>query len=139
MYKEIYLVDDEELINTINAIQFRKLGLEDKIRSFTNPELALDGLRFREDHSERLIVFLDINMPEMTGFEFLEFMQLERLPSQIDVVIVTSSDREDDLETAKKYTEYVRGFVKKPLRKEDIQNYLEMDTALFPNDGATTV
>ena len=41
MYKEIYLVDDEELINTIHAIQFRNLGLEDNIRSFTNPELAL--------------------------------------------------------------------------------------------------
>mgnify|MGYP003624628673 CR=1 FL=1 len=133
MYKEIYLVDDEQLINTIHAIQFRNLGLEDNIRSFTNPELALDNLRFREDPSEKVIVFLDINMPEMTGFEFLEFMRLEQLPSIIDVVIVTSSDNVDDVITAKKFKEYVLGFVEKPLKKEDIQKYLTMDTASHYN------
>ncbi|WP_421801267.1 response regulator [Flagellimonas sp.] len=133
MYKEIYLVDDEELINTIHAIQFRNLGLEDNIRSFTNPELALDNLRFREDPSEKVIVFLDINMPEMTGFEFLEFMRLEQLPSFIDVVIVTSSDKMDDVIMAKKFKEYVLGFVEKPLKKEDIQKYLKMDTASHYN------
>ncbi|RPG30146.1 MAG: response regulator [Muricauda sp. TMED12] len=133
MYKEVYLVDDEELINTIHAIQFRNLGLEDNIRSFTKPELALDNLRFREDPSEKVIVFLDINMPEMTGFEFLEFMRLEQLPSIIDVVIVTSSDNVDDVITAKKFKEYVLGFVEKPLKKEDIQKYLTMDTASHYN------
>lgn len=124
MYKEIYLVDDEELINTINAIQFRKMGLEDKIRSFTNPELALDNLRFREDPLDKVIVFLDINMPEMSGFEFLEFMSLEKLPPNIDVVIVTSSIMEEDQKLAKTFKKYVRGYVNKPLKTEDIQKFL---------------
>lgn len=124
------MVDDEELINTINALQFRKLGLEDKVKSFTNPEWALDNLRFREESPEKIIVFLDINMPEMSGFEFLEFMYLEKFPQTIDVVIVTSSISEDDLKMSKKFKKYVRGFVNKPLKMEDIQKYLKIDIPL---------
>lgn len=127
MYKEIYLVDDEELINTINAMQFRKLGLEDNVRSFTNPELALDHLRFREDPSERIIVFLDINMPEMNGFEFLEFMYLEKLSQNIDVIIVTSSITEEDIQRAKKFRKYVRGYINKPLQTKDIQKFIKVE------------
>ena len=136
MYKEIFLVDDEELINTINAIQFRKLGLEDYVRSFTNPELALDYLRFRANPKERVIVFLDINMPEMSGFEFLEFMYLENFPPNIDVVIVTSSINEVDRKMAENFKKYVRGFINKPLKMEDIKQLFKND---LPNPETITV
>lgn len=127
MYSEIYLVDDEELTNMIHTMQFRKLGLEDRLRSFTNPELALDHLRFRDDKEKRVIVFLDINMPEMTGFEFVEFMFLERFPTSIDVVIVSSSISEEDYELSKKHTKYVRGYINKPLSIEHIKQFISND------------
>ena len=130
MYKEIYLVDDEELINTIHALMFRKLGFEDKLRSFTNPELALDCIRFRENPEERILLFLDINMPEMTGFEFLEFMYLEKIPPTIDIVIVSSSIDEKDNKKAATYTKYVRGYVNKPLASSDIAKFLGIEQAI---------
>lgn len=124
MYKQIYLVDDEELVNTLNTIHFRKLGLEDKIKSFTNPELALDDLRFRQDQFQRTLIILDINMPEMTGFEFLEFMELEEFPTNNEVLIVTSSQAEQDKDQAATYAQYVKGFISKPLRLQDIEDFL---------------
>ncbi|MDG1571941.1 response regulator [Robiginitalea sp. M366] len=126
MYSKIYLVDDQDLINTLNTMQFRKLGLEDKVRSYTNPELALDDIRFAKNPQERILVFLDINMPEMTGFEFLEFMMLEEFPTTVEVVIVTSSINPRDREQAKEYSKYVKGFISSPLKLEDIEHFLQM-------------
>lgn len=125
MYSKIYLVDDHDLINTLNTMQFRKLGLEDKVRTFTNPELALDEIRITKNRNERIIVFLDINMPEMTGFEFLEFMELENFPTSVEVVIVTSSMNPDDREQAKQYPQYVKGFISAPLQVEHIEGFLQ--------------
>lgn len=120
MYSEIYLVDDLEMTNVMHQVLFRQLGMEDKIKSYTNPEEALDALRLDRDNTEPKLVLLDICMPEMNGFEFLEFMTLEEFPLNIDVIIVTSSTEQADRILAEQYPQFVNGFVQKPLQIENL-------------------
>ena len=126
MYKEIYLVDDEELINTVHALMFRKLGLEDKLRSFTNPELALDCLRFRENPEERILLFLDINMPYMDGWEFLaEFALLKpNLSKKIIIYMVSSSVSDLDINRAKEISD-VTDYIIKPITVDSFNALIE--------------
>lgn len=121
MYSEIYLVDDVEMVNVLHQVLIRQLGLEDRVRSYTNPEEALDNLRFKVGKLEPILVLLDISMPEMTGFEFLEFMDLEDFPSNIDVIIVTSSNSDQDKILAEQYPQFVRDYVSKPLKIDTLK------------------
>ncbi len=121
MYSEVYLVDDLEMVNVLHQVLIRQLGLENKVRSFTNPEDALDDLRFKVGKLEPILVLLDISMPEMSGFEFLEFMALEDFPTTIDVIIVTSSSSDEDKTLAEQYPQFVRDFVSKPLKIENLK------------------
>ncbi|WP_299529153.1 response regulator [Ulvibacterium sp.] len=120
MYTEIYLVDDLEMTNVMHQVLFRQLGMEDRINAYTNPEEALDSLRMDKDNAAQKLVLLDICMPEMTGFEFLEFMVLEEFPESIDVIIVTSSTEPADKILAEQYPQFVKGFVQKPLQIENL-------------------
>jgi len=124
MYSKIYLVDDREITNLMHRVLIRQLGMEDKVKSFTNPEEALDDLRSEATKMEPILVLLDINMPEMTGFEFLEFMELEAFSSNIDVIVVTSSISDEDRILAGQYPNFVRDFVTKPLKVENIKEIM---------------
>ncbi len=121
MYRAVYLIDDFEVVNVLHRVLLGKLGLEDRTRAFTDPEKAFDELRSIVDDPGPILILLDINMPEMSGFEFLERMISESFPLCMDVVLVTSSISDNDKALAEQYPQFVRDFVTKPLKLETLE------------------
>jgi len=106
----IYLVDDQPITNFITRKLLEVEGITSKIKEFTNPLIALEELEIDQDP----FIFLDLNMPEMTGWEFLDNLKSSnRFPK---IVILTSSTSELDVLKAKDYP-CVIDYIIKPFSK----------------------
>lgn len=124
-YDTVFIVDDDPIINFVHQKIIGKIGIANEIRSFTDPREALADMYVEHALSwKRVLVLLDINMPEMSGFEFLEFMELGNFPLNIDVIVVTSSICEKDRLLADQHPRFLRNFVAKPLKVENLMKII---------------
>ena len=111
----VVLVDDDPLVNMIHKKLLIKHQSKTLIQAFDNPEQALNYITVHQPD----LVLLDINMPEINGWNFLD--ELKNLPFKTKVIIVSSSI--DPMERAKSFTyDTVIGFVNKPLTHRIIEN-----------------
>ena len=125
MKKQSYIVvDDDTTNNMICEFTIKRFDREAEIKVFAIPENALAAIK--EDYgpgSEKVstILFLDLNMVTMTGWEFLDiFMQFdERVKDQFTIYILSSSI-EDFTEESKMYP-CVHGFLSKPIKMTNLE------------------
>jgi CheY-like chemotaxis protein len=126
-FQKILLIDDDSVSNFLNEMALQEMNLSDQIHVSENGEEALNFLYEhcckQGEGTENCpdLIFLDINMPVMDGFQFLE--EFEKLPyarkKPVKIVMLTSSNATKDLERAKSMN--VEGYIVKPLCKEKIE------------------
>ena len=127
------LVDDDATTNYLNRKLLEKLDVTDQVLVALNGEEALQVLRAQCTEASRTcpaLVFLDINMPQMNGFEFLRAYEQLPLPQRGAVVIVmlTTSLHPQDLERLQQFP--VAGFLSKPLNKDKVNDVLQANFRL---------
>lgn len=122
--KKIFLVDDDETCNFLHNILLNQMKVFEKIDISKNGKEALRKVKSFNDFDWPEIILLDINMPVMDGFEFLEEFTKINSSSRgnTKVIILTSSDSKRDLEKARNYK--IDGYINKPLTREKLENYL---------------
>ena len=126
--KGIMLIDDDAVTNMINT-KIIKMNSSFDVHEYANAELALEQLKqWCQSYPEKLpfIIFLDINMPIMDGWEFLEkFQELPNIAHEKSkIFVLTSSIDVEDIEKAKAYR-VVGDFVSKPLTSEKLKTLIE--------------
>ncbi|MFT5679833.1 MAG: CheY-like chemotaxis protein [Myxococcota bacterium] len=132
--RSVLLIDDNPDDNTIHTIWLQRSGAVASREDVIVKENGLEGLVFLQKwkkNSEKLgqrfpppLILLDINMPVMGGFEFLEKLtELDLDLGSIVLVMLTSSDATWDRQRAAKFP-IVRGYVEKPLNRTKIKALL---------------
>ncbi|HEA29656.1 MAG TPA: response regulator [Leeuwenhoekiella sp.] len=119
---DIFLVDDQKITNFINKKLVSVTGIGKKVYDFVNP---LNALKELEEKKPQLIL-LDLNMPEIDGWEFLE--QMENYNTDAKVIIVTSSTSRLDVQKAKNYKRVIH-YLTKPLSTGSIEELIQVYSA----------
>ena len=123
----IMLVDDDFGTNLFHKIIIEEGDYTNKIVVVTNGEEALDYLKKPKDEENPTpnIIFLDINMPRMNGWEFLvEYEKLNPVQqADTTIVILSTSSNPEDIRKAKN-NPLVQGYKSKPLTDEILQEII---------------
>jgi CheY-like chemotaxis protein len=129
MDKRFILVDDVKMNNLMSRLILSTTFPEAEIVEFTDAQEGLDyisGVYTDNTAARNTVLLLDLYMPAMDGWEFLE--AFEHLPTtvknQIKILILTSSISDNDKKKAEKY-DCVSGYLIKPFTSDQIIDIFE--------------
>lgn len=125
LLKTVAVVDDDPIY--INALKnlFNSWQIANPLLFFANGKEALDFIRLKEASELPDIVLLDLNMPVMNGWAFIENFtpMAPQLQKNISIYLVSSSIWEEDIKRAKK-TGLIKEFITKPILKDKFREIL---------------
>jgi CheY-like chemotaxis protein len=125
-FKDVFVIDDDKVFHFIIKKLFSKNNID------INPSFYLNGLEAIEEIKEKIsngvtmpdLILLDINMPIMDGWQFLdEFRKTTKTNESGKTIIylVSSSDSISDINKAKEYQDQVKDYFFKPMTLDDLR------------------
>lgn len=132
-----YIIDDDEITIYLAERVINKVELSKGLEKFTNGMNAINRLRFAVDVNENIpdLILFDLNMPQTSGWEFIEEFSKLPISRQIPTFIFTSSITPREIEKSKEYPA-INGIILKPLCLQKINKMLRiMDVDVIePNE-----
>jgi CheY-like chemotaxis protein len=129
--REVYLVDDDAIVRMVASKILRSINFQKTISTFENGQMAINEITRKaqnnefEESGEQILLLLDINMPVMDGWEFLEeFSKLDpKIKQTFLISMITSSIDSNDRIRAFSFPE-VLDYITKPLSGKHITDFL---------------
>jgi CheY-like chemotaxis protein len=129
MRKNVLLVDDDHIFNFLNEKIIARIGFANEIHTASNGQEAINIISRLSQNSSTVpeIIFLDLNMPVMDGFEFIEIFNTMDLPEQERMVIIVVSSSADPRDVEKVQSMGVKHYISKPVTEESIRLVLSKE------------
>ncbi|MGY5846919.1 response regulator [Salegentibacter sp. HM20] len=123
---EVLIIDDDQVVVFIQKKMVSHAGLSSNPKSFFEAEAALCYLQKRATENDtHFLIMLDINMPKMNGWEFLEKLQKSAVSDRALVVMVTSSVDARDRQRAQEYKNVI-DFIEKPITAKSCERLAKL-------------
>lgn len=119
MNHKVIIIDDDPAALFLYAEIIKEFNFTEDLTTFNNALKALDFLQHIQDKEKRIIL-LDLNMPMMGGWDFLDHIKDYPSKDFLSIFILTSSVNSADKDRSMTYT-YVAGFFEKPLMEDHIK------------------
>ena len=123
----ILLVEDDPGDQKLITVSLKNQKIGNEVYTADSGEEAMDFLYQRGKYSDCApqpdLILLDLNMPGMGGKEFLRRIKEDEKMKSIPVIILTSSDSDDDILDT--YNLHASGYVKKPVKLEDFKRVMK--------------
>lgn len=120
MRPEVLLIDDDSIFMMFFKRMIIKSGISQDPIIFRNGLDAYEYIKDRCEENKKFILFLDINMPMMNGWQFLEKVSANCSVENLTTFMVSSSTDESDIAKAKNYT-LVKDFLIKPVMQDTLE------------------
>ncbi len=124
MITELVLVDDDKVLLVILEKMIRIVNPSPRLSLFSSGKEALDYLSENPDSEKSKCLLLDINLRDMSAWEFIDELEKNAGPCP-GIILITSSVSSSNSEKAKKYAPVI-GFFEKPITFENIRQIFEL-------------
>ena len=126
-FELVYVVEDDRITSRLTELHLHRHGAFGRVQTYANGQPAFDALLRAAEHPTRLpdLILLDLNMPVMDGWEFLDAVAAQHFQKPVRVCVLTSSIQPDDVTKASAY-EDVKGYFSKPVGTEVLNRVVEL-------------
>ncbi len=122
---KVLIVDDDMIFTMMHCLLIKNSGISTDPHTFSDGKSALDFIINDTDPDTEYLILLDINMPGMNGWQFLEKTTNQHFSPRLSVAMVTSSIAPEDINKAREFPQVV-DYITKPFSTKSCERLKEL-------------